>query len=89
MPQLTGLGPLFLFFIDDISRGTPIPIRLFVQDYIIFKEITSNSDHLGIDSALPRMERMDEDAQLLPKTTVSGAVAGYLATTRLVPVLRF
>ena len=46
VPQGSVLGPaLFLLYINDINQHLQSDIRLFADDSIIYKEITSPSDH--------------------------------------------
>ena len=44
-PQRSVLGPLlFLVYVNDIWRNTDSSIRLFADDYIIYREITNKND---------------------------------------------
>ena len=45
VPQGSVLGPLlFLTYVNDISRNTESPIRLFADDCVIYRKIINKKD---------------------------------------------
>ena len=51
IPQGTVLGPLlFLLYINDIATNIQSPMRLFADDSLVYREITSPADHAALQN---------------------------------------
>ena len=51
VPQGTVLGPmLFLLYINDIPEGVHSMVRLFADDSIVYREIMTPQDHIGLNN---------------------------------------
>ena len=58
VPQGTVLGPLlFLSFINDLSSGITLEIRLFSDDCLIYREIKNTEDSAALQRDLDILRR--------------------------------
>jgi len=58
VPQGTIFGPLlFLIYINDIDLGIDSEIRLFADDYILYREICNSCDSASLKSDQPNFAR--------------------------------
>ena len=56
VPQGTVLGPLlFLLYINDIASGTSSTIKLFADDCVIYRRVTTAADCLALQSDLDKL----------------------------------
>jgi hypothetical protein len=61
VPQGTVLGPLlFLIYINDIVQGLKSEIRLFADDSILYRPITSQEDHQILQNDLHKLQQWAE-----------------------------
>lgn len=65
VPQGSVIGPLlFLIFINDLPSDITSSIRLFADDCIIYRKITSPSDHTALQQDLDRVTTWCSDWQM-------------------------
>lgn len=65
VPQGSVLGPLlFLILINNITKNVSCNIKLFADDCIVYKEITSYSDHLELAHSLNHLAQWCTDWQM-------------------------
>jgi hypothetical protein len=65
VPQGSVLGPLlFLAYVNDIWRNIESTIRLFADDYVIYRKIINNED----------MEKLQKDLNRLGEWAVENAM---------------
>jgi len=65
VPQGTVLGPLmFLLYINDISKGIHSPLRLFADDCLLYKVVTTEQDALQLQKDLDLLFKWAEKWQL-------------------------
>ena len=58
VPQDTVLGPLlFLMYINDLPTGFSSTIRLFVDDCLLYRTITSPADSLHLQKGLDALSK--------------------------------
>ena len=65
VPQGTVLGPvLFLLFINDIATDISSSIRLFADDCVLYRAITSVQDHLTLQEDLTKLTNWSDTWQM-------------------------
>ena len=61
IPQDTVLGPLlFLCHINDLPSSVTSHVRLFADDCLLYRTITSQQDHIALQNDLSELERWAE-----------------------------
>ena len=66
VPQGTVLGPLmFLLYINDISAGINLSIRLFTDDCVLYRVIKSTEDHEHLQQDLNTLVKWTEQWQMI------------------------
>ena len=65
VPQGTVLGPLlFILYIDDISEGISSTIRLFADDALVYRKITSRTDTATLQKDLDKLVQWSSTWQM-------------------------
>ena len=65
VPQGSVLGPvLFLLYINDINGNIKSPIRLFADDSIIYRKISSKNDHEILQTDLSQLQTWSDKWQM-------------------------
>ena len=65
VPQGTVIGPiLFLIYINDISHGISSQMRLFADDSIIYRQISSADDHLKLQQDVTLLQEWSTKWQM-------------------------
>jgi hypothetical protein len=65
VPQGTVLGPLmFLIYVNDIGNEVRSNLRLFADDALLYKEVTSEDDARQLQSDLTRLEQWSKQWQM-------------------------
>ena len=65
VPQGTVLGPiLFLLFINDLPNGITSHVKLFADDSVLYRPITSTDDHHALQEDLYYLERWADKWQM-------------------------
>jgi hypothetical protein len=79
VPQESVLGPLlFLFYVNDVWRNIESKIRLFVDDYIIFRKIANTFD----------VEKLQADLDLLGVWAVENEMKIYPSKSKSISFTR-
>ena len=65
VPQVTVLGPLlFLAYINDTSEGIQSTIKLFADDSLLYRKISSKRDCVEIQQDLDRLQEWEKKWQM-------------------------
>jgi hypothetical protein len=65
VPQGTVLGPtLFLLFINDLPESTLSPVRMFADDCIVYRSISSQADVKTLQADLDHLHSWETDWQM-------------------------
>lgn len=76
VPQGSVLGPiLFLLYVNDISNSISSTVRLFADDCVIYRRITTTSDSDALQSDLAKIADWCEQWQMEINTSKTKAVA--------------
>ena len=71
VPQGSVLGPiLFLIFINDLPDNIRSSVRLFVDDYILYRNIHSIQDCFILQEDLTSLGQWEADWQIWPNVTL-------------------